>query len=412
MREELDNREDKIELTYKADENIDNDSNADNNEFTEYSEDAVSELKEWDLSEDEDIQEFLSRDYDVIAESRRRLQEKKKPHRAKKEKGNKKRVSNREKAANIIIEEEYDDMNTQAEEFEEDMDANATLSSDKPVVKKKEKSPKGKKQSPDIVGMLKSVWSKWLDIYHAHTMQILYGALGVLVLLLAIAIILTSNNGSEDKTDEEKTTTVEQSSSEEESSSEQETEPILPEAKDSDIHSLVVAYVDAAYIKADMEAVALVVDDTTNINVDKYKSRQKYIEAYENISCYKLESAIENAYIVFVAYDAKLYNINTLVPAAETFVVKYSETTSKYMIHNMTEAETLDSYAAKGSQFELISKLSSEVQQRLDAALASDAELKQVYDLMNNISSQATEPTTPEATEGSAENSQSTTPAS
>lgn len=332
-------------------------------------------LKEWDFTDDEEIQEFLSHDFDVVAESRRRIQNNQNRARRGKQdrtaKGKDAKVEKKAEAKEKIV---------------------------------KEKNAKSGKTS-SFIDKLKELWNKWLDMYHKNTMQILFGTLTCLVVMLVVAIVATYPY----ETDEIKPSEVEKTTAEEETTTAPEEETtkkeeatIIPETEDSAIHNLVEGYIDAAYIKADMEAVAVVVDDTTNINVDAYKSRQKYIELYENIKCYKLESAIDNAYIVFVTYDAKLYNIDTLIPAAETFIAKYDVEKGKFFIHNMTEAEKLDGYIAKGSQFEIINKMSAEVVSRLEQAIASDPELKEVYDLMNNISSQATQAQT-EATTSATE---------
>lgn len=310
-------------------------------------------LKEWDFTDDEEIQEFLNHDFDVVAESRRRIQ------------------NNQNRAR--------------------------TSRTDRKSKGKEEKTkPRAKKAGggESFLDKLKELWDKWLETYHKNAMQILFGALAFLVVILVIAIIATYPRDTDNNENAKQETTSSEVESTTEAESEQTTEAepeIVPETEDSAIHNLITGYIDAAYIQADMDAVALVVDDITNINVESYKSRQKYIELYENIKCYKLESAIENAYIVFVTYDAKLYNIDTLVPSAETFIVKFDQTEGKFFVHNMTEAEKLDGYVAKGSQFEIINKMSAEVLSRLETALASDAELKEVYDLMNNISSQATQ---------------------
>lgn len=346
---------------------------------------ADSTLKEWDFTDDEEIQEFLSHDFDVVAESRRRIQ----------------------------------NNQNRARRGRQDKNAKEKTVKEKPIREKakNEKKQNEKRQQGNTVSFIdrvKALWDKWLELYHKNTMQILFGTLTGLVVMLVIAITATYpyGQGDEAQTSEQESSTEQEetTTANDEPTKEAEEPEILPETEDSAIHNLVIGYIDAAYIKADMEAVALVVDDTTNINVDSYKSRQKYIELYENVKCYKLESAIENAYIVFVTYDAKLYNIDTLIPAAETFIVKFNQTEGKFFIHNMSEAEKLDGYIAKGSQFEIINKMSADVVARLEQALKSDPELKEVYELMNNISSQATQiPQTPEEQSSSTE--QTTPPA-
>ena len=321
------------------------------------------DMKEWDSTDDEEIHEFLSRDFDVVAESRRRLQDRQ--NNAKKKKNEKKEKSN-------IV----------------------RLKKDKKIVKNDASKETDNDDNKDKVegGSKKlNLYDRWLEIYHENTMKLLYGALTALIACLIIAIIVTYSDGEESKGTETTASTTELSTTAIEETTEA---TIEPEAQDSGIYSLIVGYIDAAYIKADMEAVALVVDDTTNINVEKYNSRKKYIELYENIKCYKFESAIENAYIVFVTYDTKLYNIATLAPSAETFIVKYNDVDKKYMIHNLTVEEQLDSYIAGASKFAYTSEIRADIEARLKEALATDVELKKVYDLMLSTGSKATEETT------------------
>ena len=134
-----------------------------------------------------------------------------------------------------------------------------------------------------------------------------------------------------------------------------------------------------------MDAVVNCVDEISNINIDTYKSRQKYIESYQNVKSYKLDSAIENAFIVFVTYDAKIYKIETLAPSAETFIVVYNDTEKRMYIHNPAVAEELDGYIAD-INLSAISELSQDVRNRLDQALAADAELKRVFEIMSSES--------------------------
>lgn len=294
--------------------------------------DIESDIKEWDVNDEEEIQEFLSRDFDVVSESRRRMQERQK--RVRRERDLSDADSHRDTHTKRVSHNKHEEE-------------------------------------------------------QALKMKLLFGALTVLIIILIIAIVLTNSDDNSDLESAEESTTL---ASEEISSNEETTEvTIEPETEDSDIHSLIVGYIDAAYIKADMEAVALVVDDTTNINVEKYNSRKKYIESYENIKCYKFDSAIENAYIVFVTYDTKLYNIETLAPSAETFIVKSSGNDKKLVIHNLTVSEELDSYIAGASKFAYTSEIRTDIENRLKEALANDTELKKVYDLMLTTGSKATE---------------------
>lgn len=318
--------------------------------------DDTEDVADDDIEEKDDIREFRSRDYDIIAESRKRVNQP----------GN--RVDRRSRSNG----------ERQA---------------------KSRKGNSGRNKRNEQIGIFRRCLDKWLEIYHKYTMKILYGALGTLaaILLVVCIITLSSEEGNDQLTPANETSSEIPSSTGEAVTGETvDDNSIQPEAEESTIHTLVSSFIDAAYIKADMEQVKLYVDDVTNINVDKYKNRQKYIESYQNIKCYKLESAIENSYIVFVTYDMKLYNIDTLAPSAEQVIVKYNEADGKYYIHNMTVGEELDGYIAAGSKIERISEISADVEKRLEEALANDEDLKKVFDIMANVGKQQEESTASE----------------
>lgn len=295
-----------------------------------------------------EVKEFLSRDSDIIAESRKRVNQ-----------PGKKVVRTGEKV-------------------------------------KKDKTSSGESRTGSIFDAVRPVFGKWMEFYHNNTMKILFSALGGLAVILVITIIILLASGTEkneDKTSDgtKEETTIQQT----ETTAQPDTEDVIqPEAADSEIQVLINAYIDAAYMKADMDAVANCVDDITNINVETFKSRQKYIESYQNVKSYKLNSAIENAFIVFVTYDAKIYNIETLAPSAETFIVVYNDTEKRMYIHNPTVAEELDGYIAESSNLSAISELSQDVKNRLAQALAADAELKRVFDIMTGAGQSSAEDTT------------------
>ena len=56
-----------------------------------------------------------------------------------------------------------------------------------------------------------------------------------------------------------------------------------------------------------------------------------YTEDYENMSCYTKPGPEENSYIVFVYYEIKFKNINTLAPGLSTFYVCTNDDGSLYM---------------------------------------------------------------------------------
>lgn len=355
-------------------ENIENIENMNNNENIDETNENVMDnedtLKEWDMSDDDEVHEFLSRDLDVVTRTRQRLREKQE---AKEQAALEKKSRSRRKK---------DDTKKVHKEKSKRAEDNDNMSN--------------KNVMSSVITFFVNLWKKWLEIYHKYTMQILYGALGALAMILLVAIVLT--NVGDKKTDEvlaPETSSQEKDTSETESSTDVEEDkgPVV-ESAESEIHKIVASYFDALYVKATIDEVKKYIDDATNFNESRLKTYDKYYENVDNIKCYKFDtSRVENSYVVFVTYDLKLYNIDTAIPSGEALVVKQG-TDGKYLIHNLTDQEVLDLKVSNEDYVASINELEKQVLDAFNAALAADSELKEVYDMMTGLANKATEQST------------------
>lgn len=211
----------------------------------------------------------------------------------------------------------------------------------------------------------------------------LWFTLAVLVLVLIIALIVTNLDGcgnNDNKTPE--TTKPSEELSTEEKTTEPEDESLKPEADDSEIAVLVANFLQARSIDVSMEKVSEYLDNTDNYSLDKYEKLKKYIEGFQNIECYKLDTNVENMSIVIVTYGYKFFNIETAAPGLETlYVVKNGDT---YLIHNITKQETIDTYISSEVDKEMINQFVAEINKSLENALQTDEELKNVIDVMRS----------------------------
>ena len=355
-------------------ENIENIENMNNNENIDETNENVMDnedsLKEWDMSDDDEVHEFLSRDLDVVTRTRQRLREKQE---AKEQAALEKKSRSRRKKD--YTKKVHKEKSKRAEDNDNMSNKNVMSS---------------------VITFFVNLWKKWLEIYHKYTMQILYGALGALAMILLVAIVLT--NVGDKKTDEvlaPETSSQEKDTSETESSTDVEEDkgPVV-ESAESDIHKIVASYFDALYVKATIDEVKKYIDDATNFNESRLKTYDKYYENVDNIKCYKFDtSRVENSYVVFVTYDLKLYNIDTAIPSGEALVVKQGAD-GKYLIHNLTDQEVLDLKVSNEDYVASINELEKQVLDAFNAALAADSELKEVYDMMTGLANKATEQST------------------
>ena len=371
-----------IELVNEKEDMVD-DILKDDTEGTMESDTEATELKEWDVADDDEIHEFLSRDLDVVNRTRQRLREK-------------------QEAKERLAEQKKEKKPKKVKEPKEPKQPKRPKTSDRlPREKNESKEKMDNKPKSDknplegIIIFVKNIWSKWLDFYHKKTMPVLYGSLGVLVTLLLVAIVVTNMGGSKPANTDEKTSTKEQESeSLEEPTTPSEEDGLVAEATDSEIHKIVASYFDALYVQANIDEVGKYVDNVTNFNADRLKSYDKYYESVSNIQCYKFETArVEKSYVVFVTYGIKLYNIETTVPNGTALVVK-QDSEGKYLIHNLTDQEILDLKISNEDYIKHIDELEKQVNKALEQVLATDAEFKEVYELMQGLANKATEQTT------------------
>ncbi len=310
----------------------------------------ISMYENMDDDEDE-IKEFISRDYDVVSESRRRVNQ---PGR--------KKNQDRIKPA-------------------------------KPIKEKKKKEPKVKAEGKDDSNVLKALWDKWTRLYELYKSGILYGTLGGLAIILIITIIVLPKGESDNGKTKGTTQMVAESKiDKDDGSTNDSTEATTPkpitmadlkaEAEDSEIHKLVTGFIDAERIKLDEAAAKAYLDNDSNYSLEKHKDRKRYIEAYQNIKCYKFDYISEDMYYVYVSYDLKILNIDTPTVAGEPLVVKYDKSQKKYFIHNILEGEAGDLLIAWNAPE--VKVLNEDVLKRYNEAIAKDEDLKNFLDIINN----------------------------
>ena len=213
---------------------------------------------------------------------------------------------------------------------------------------------------------------------------ILWSVLAVLFIVLIIAIILT-NTGEKKENDDKKDTKETETTTEELTTEEDENEKLKAEASDSPITVLISNYLKAERIDVSMDEVNKYVDNSDKISLEKYEVLKKYIEEYQNVTCYKLSSIDENISIVVTTYGCKFFNIETAAPGCETFIVINRD--GKYLVHNLTVQESIDTYISSDVDVSLINQINKEINDSLKSAMASDEELANVIAVLSGSDS-------------------------
>jgi hypothetical protein len=124
------------------------------------------------------------------------------------------------------------------------------------------------------------------------------------------------------------------------------------------------------------------VSDSNQINKDKFTAMAEYVEDYQNINCYVIENEEDDAYRVYVKYDIKLKDIDTLAPCLSAFYVT-GTSDDKYVIYLSALDENQENFITSADKNMEIVKLKDEVAQALSDAINQDENFKQLYQKMD-----------------------------
>ncbi len=216
--------------------------------------------------------------------------------------------------------------------------------------------------------------------------RVVVSIVGIVILIMAIMLSITNCASCNDKgksKNENKETKQEETTPKQEETSVDGNEEVelVALSNENEVYELVMSYIDAAYVKCDATLLEAVVDSVENIDVEKNTVRQRYIESYNNVSVYMLDGK-ENINVVFVTYEAKLYNYDTMLPSGETLkVIKNQD--GKYLIHNIEVGEQFETHMINEKQIEELGVLQEKIQYEYNAVIEGNTEIKSIVDILN-----------------------------
>lgn len=147
--------------------------------------------------------------------------------------------------------------------------------------------------------------------------------------------------------------------------------------KNEDINQLISNYFTAKKT-VDVDALSGLVSDSNWIETEKFIKMAEYVEDYENLKCYVIKSEEDEAWRVYVKYDMKLKNIDTLAPCLSAFYVTMTSD-GKYIIFLSALDTAQEDFILAADNNENIIKLKEQVVSELQTAIDKDSVLKQFY---------------------------------
>ena len=238
---------------------------------------------------------------------------------------------------------------------------------------------------------------KWKDLDHKKV----YMALAALVVVIVLIIVLIAGAVSkkEKKVSNEESVVTEEAVAAEEVVAEE--NPLEVDAYE-EINRLVKIYF-LGLSTGDIPLVEEAVDVLTEEEIKTIEKKMDYIESYKNLICYTKKGLEEDSFVVFVAYEMKIHNIETPAPGIMAFYVTKGAD-GEYRIFNGEASEELTSYVLELAAGEDVSAVIADVDARYNQLVAEDEELGKFAQAMlesQQVEEEATEEVA-EATDGDA----------
>ncbi len=155
----------------------------------------------------------------------------------------------------------------------------------------------------------------------------------------------------------------------------------LPKCTDENIINLINSYFQAKR-DVNMEMMEPLVSDINQIDQEKLITQAEYVEDYRNIVCYSLKNEENGALRVYIRYDMKLKNIETLAPCLSGVYVTVGSD-GKNLIYLSALEEHEEEFILAADKNSHVVELQEEVANKLQEAINADEVFKQLYQKMD-----------------------------
>lgn len=149
-----------------------------------------------------------------------------------------------------------------------------------------------------------------------------------------------------------------------------------------ELDALVQRYYTAKQ-QVDMDTIAGCVSNVGHIDEKKLMTEAEYVEDYRNINCKILDGATKGAYRVYVYYDVKIFDIDTLIPSLNALYIKQDEQGS-FKIYLDTLKSGEQKYIDKLDNSKQVQELVKSVQNQLETVISQDSEVRGFYEMLEN----------------------------
>lgn len=256
---------------------------------------------------------------------------------------------------------------------------------------------KVKKAFRNIIGDFTGI--EWRDLDHKKV----YAAIAVVVLILGLLIAFIvglTTRWLDEKPQKADDKVQEEVVSDDVSEEVVEENPLEADAY-PEINELVKKYFDGLSA-GDTAMVEETVDVLTDEEKQIIERKKDYIEAYNNVICYTKDGLEAGSYVVFAAYDMKIYNIEIAAPGIMALYVSPVEDGS-LRIFNGEASEELQNYVLELAKEEELAAIISDIDTRYQQLITEDEDLGKFAETMLQSQQEETEEEPEASAEGNDE---------
>ncbi len=150
---------------------------------------------------------------------------------------------------------------------------------------------------------------------------------------------------------------------------------------DADVLTVMTSYYTAKTNK-DLETLKKL-DPSLDETEEKANLDSSYVESYSNIKTYSRKGPTDDSCVVYVCYDGKVQNIDTLVPSLTQFYLK-KDAEGSYVITDPTGDQAAESFIEETRKSTEVQELIDTVNKQCEDAKNSDPVLKEFMSKYGN----------------------------
>lgn len=152
---------------------------------------------------------------------------------------------------------------------------------------------------------------------------------------------------------------------------------VKEETADSEIRSLVTAYLNAS-VKADIDSIDELVLGESEVRSEELQSWYQNAQGYQNIRCYTVKNPEEEEYLAYIYAELKLKEISTAAPGLTSLVIKKDEDGILRIYQGLLSAQEQE-FMEEADGLPEVQELIEKVNEKLREAVGSDEALMKFY---------------------------------